>query len=253
MERCDENFDYKPNKTKKVVFGLIVVLLGALLLADNFQGLGFHIRSVVFSFPMLIIAVGVLNLFSRKSFVTGVVIVMIGAFFLIPKIFCWVDADFTRLFWPTILIAIGILIIVRRGFGPNRSHIHAHIHKHFHEATKTEAPEGYIDEVNIFGGAKKRINMQNFRGGKITSLFGGSELDFTGTRLAEGTNIIDMVCIFGGTSLIVPSDWNVRSEVVSVLGGFADKRISLSPPASNDRELIIKGVAIFGGGDIRNN
>ncbi len=249
MERYNGNNNYKPNNTRKVVFGLIIVALGALLLADNFEGLSEHIRSVVFSLPMLIVAIGILNLFGRRSYVTGVIIIMVGVFFLIPKIFYNIDPDFTRLFWPSILIAIGILIIVRRGMG--HDHHHHHFHKHFHDYTAKETSDGYIDEVNIFGGNKSKIVSQNFKGGKITSIFGGSELDFTHAQLAEGTNVIDMVCMFGGTSMILPADWYVRSKVVSILGGFADKRLNISNPAVKDRELVIKGIAIFGGGEIK--
>jgi predicted membrane protein len=247
MERCNGNNEFKPNGTRKVVFGLIVVALGALLLADNFQGLSGHIRSVVFSFPMLLVAIGILNLFGRRSYVTGLIIITVGIFFLIPKIFNSIDPDFTRLFWPLILIAIGIVIITRRGFG----HAHHHFHLHFDETAPADETNNYIDEVNIFGGGKKRISTQNFKGGKITSIFGGSELDLTNAQLADGTNIIDMVCIFGGSSLILPADWNVRSEVVSVMGGFADKRLNISNATSKEKVLLVKGIAIFGGGEIK--
>jgi len=249
MERCNGNNDHRPNSVRKVVFGLIIIALGALLLADNFEGLSEHIRSVVFSLPMLIVAIGILNLFGRRSYLTGLIIIMIGVFFLIPKIFFNITPDFTRLFWPAILIAIGVLIIVRRGMG--HDHDHHHFHKHFHNYTATDTPDGYIDEVNIFGGSKLKIVSQNFKGGRITSIFGGTELDFTHAQLSEGNNVIDIVCMFGGASMILPADWHVRSEVVSILGGFADKRMNIANPAAKDRELVIKGVAIFGGGEIK--
>ena len=248
MEQNNENNNQRPN-TRKIVLGLIIIVLGALLLADNFEGLSGYIRSIVFSWPMLFVAIGILNLFGRRSYVTGFIFILIGVFFLIPKIFFSIDPDFTRMFWPMILIAVGILIIVRRGKG--HEHHHHHWHNHFHDNTVSDSSEGFIDEVNIFGGSKIKVVSQKFKGGKITSIFGGSELDFTNAQLAEGTNVIDIVCMFGGTTLILPADWHVRSEVVSILGGFADKRIKISNVASPDRELVIKGVAIFGGGEIK--
>ena len=54
----------------------------------------------------------------------------------------------------------------------------------------------------------------------------------------------------GGTRLIVPSHWNVISEVVSVFGGIDDKRV-LQPSSFNaDKVLIIKGTSFMGGVDI---
>jgi predicted membrane protein len=249
MEQSIENNNQRPSNGRKVVFGLIIIVLGALLLADNFEGLSGYIRSIVFSWPMLFIAIGVLNLFGRRSSVTGLIFIMIGVFFLLPKIFFGINPDFTRMFWPLILIGIGVMIIVRRGRG--HEHHHHHFHNHFHDNTVSDLSECFIDEVNIFGGSKIKVVSQKFKGGKITSIFGGSELDFTNAQLAEGTNVIDMVCMFGGATLILPADWHVRSEVVSILGGFADKRIKISNVASSDRELVIKGFAIFGGGEIK--
>jgi predicted membrane protein len=252
MEKVTEENSHRPNNLKKVILGLIVIALGALLLADNFEGLSYHIRSIVFSFPMLIIAIGILNLFGRKSYVTGLILIMVGIFFLIPKVFYGIAPDFTRLFWPIILIAIGILIIARRSIRNGHNHFHHHhCGPQWEDSSPVNNFDNYIDEVNIFGGGKKRITAENFKGGKITSIFGGSELDLTNAKLAEGTNVIDMVCIFGGSSIIIPADWDVRSEVVSILGGFADKRLSISTPVSKDRVLLIKGVAIFGGGEIK--
>lgn len=245
MERCNDSNNQRPNSAKKVAFGLIIIVLGALLLADNLGRLNWQVKEVVFSFPMLIIAIGILNLFSRRNYFTGVVIILVGVFFLIPEIFTF-TFNFTHLLWPVLLIAIGILIIVRRGVGH-----HHHFHHQMHDQLVNDNPDGYVDEVNIFGGSKVRIVSQNFKGGRITSIFGGSEIDFTHAQLAEGTNVLDMVCIFGGTSLILPSEWHVRSEVVSILGGFADKRLSNSNPIVRDRELVIKGIAIFGGGEIK--
>ena len=257
MERCNGNNDIRPNNARKIVLGLIIIALGAFLLADNLSGLSGYLRSIIFSWPMLLVAIGFLNLFGRRSYMTGLILIIAGGFFLIPKIFYNIDIDFTRLFWPVILIAIGLMIIVRRGMGYEHRHFHRHFHHHFHTQTLNDnsnsnnSDDGYIDEVNIFGGGKKNIMSQNFKGGRITCIFGGSELDFTHAQLAEGTNVIDIVCMFGGTSLIVPADWKVRSDVVSILGGFSDKRVSITSSSSQNRELIIKGVAIFGGGDVK--
>jgi hypothetical protein len=41
----------------------------------------------------------------------------------------------------------------------------------------------------------------------------------------------------------------VQVEVVSIFGGFSDKRHSST--IDRDKKLIIKGVAIFGGGEIK--
>ena len=60
-----------------------------------------------------------------------------------------------------------------------------------------------------------------------------------------------MICVFGGTSLTVPDDWNIHIKIVSIFGGFADKRRSKSENIYSEKEILIKGVCIFGGGEIK--
>lgn len=234
---------------RKALLGLIILVLGLILLADNFNFLTDNIKSIFFSWQMLLIGLGLLNLFSRKGHFGGLVLIIIGTFFLIPDIFKNLPFNFVSMLWPLILIIVGILIILRRRVGFHHHH-NNYCHQNFEDINDLD--DGFIDEVVIFGGGKKNITDQNFKGGRITCIFGGTELDFTNARLAGGTHIIDLVCIFGGASLIVPSDWHVRTEVVSVLGGFADKRIKMPEGTNKDREIIIKGFALFGGGDVKN-
>ena len=58
--------------------------------------------------------------------------------------------------------------------------------------------------------------------------------------------------MFGGWTLVVPPNWQVKNEVVAIFGGINDKRvISTDVLKDNSRQLIIKGFVMFGGGDIK--
>jgi predicted membrane protein len=109
-----------------------------------------------------------------------------------------------------------------------------------------------IDDVAIFGGGNKIITSENFRGGNVTAVFGGSEINLMNCKLAEGENVVDMLCIFGGSTLIIPSDWNVIVSVTSIMGGFSNKIVK-NPARVTDttRSLHIKGLALFGGGEVK--
>lgn len=103
----------------------------------------------------------------------------------------------------------------------------------------------------MFGGSKRRIANQVFKGGELNNIFGGSELDMTQAILNEGENVLEIHCIFGGVGMVVPADWNVRIDVVSIFGGFSDKRTIIKQGADDSKMLIIKGTCIFGGGEIK--
>ncbi len=71
-------------------------------------------------------------------------------------------------------------------------------------------------------------------------------------KLAEGTNVLNVTAIFGGSTIIVPRDWNVIMNVTPIFGGFSNKiRREPNLVVDQTRTLIIKGTAIFGGGEVK--
>ena len=71
-------------------------------------------------------------------------------------------------------------------------------------------------------------------------------------KLGEGDNVIDFFAMFGGGTFIVPADWDVNVDVTSIFGGFADKRIpSKNVSEEKNKQLFIRGIVIFGGGEIK--
>lgn len=106
-----------------------------------------------------------------------------------------------------------------------------------------------IADSSVFGGSERIMHSQNFKGGEIVAIFGGSKIDLTQCTLAPGQNRLEVKAVFGGTTLVVPNDWNISFESVNIFGGFADKRrnINIDPR----KTLIISGMALFGGGEIK--
>jgi len=110
--------------------------------------------------------------------------------------------------------------------------------------------DDYLDTVSIFGGVNKTILSKNFKGGDIVNIFGGAELDFTQADI-DGRVYLDITQIFGGTKIIVPSNWQVVSDLAAVFASVDDKRIRSTASNVNGKILVLKGVSIFAGVDIR--
>jgi len=234
----------KRQKGRQYIFGILVVLAGALLLAFNFDVLPYSMKHVIFSWQMLLIAIGVISIFGNDSLIPGLILILIGGFFIVPEIFI-MHIAFTKIFWPLILIIIGVLLLTRKGLQDKFVH-------RFHYDHSTSIPEeGFIDQTNIFSGSKHRVTNQVFRGGKVSNIFGGTEIDLTQAALPEGQTILTIECVFGGVTLIVPADWKVVLNINAILGGFSDKRLVVKEPTEPNKVLIIRGEAIFGGGEIK--
>lgn len=109
-----------------------------------------------------------------------------------------------------------------------------------------------LKELTILWGTEKRIISDNFKGGNITSVAGYSELDLSQCKLDNKSIVIDFVGIFGGSTIIVPKEWNVVVDVFSLFGGFSSKIIR-TPDTKVDMEktLTIKGLVLFGYGEVK--
>ena len=236
MENKDKNIT-----DKRVILGGVLVVIGALLLLGSMDILDVSISHIIFSWPFIFTIIGLFILFNTNKKLLGGIFVGIGIFFLIPRIFPYVHYHGGIVF-PVILIALGIYIILN------------HRKKNISESERSGfLKKDLIDDVSIFGGGNKIVASDNFRGGNITAIFGGSEINLTGCKLADGDQIIDLLLVFGGTTIVVPRDWNVVVNVTSVLGGFSDKSIrdpGVIPDQS--RTLYVKGLAMFGGGEVKN-
>ncbi len=236
-KNCNQN---RPRGVFSIAFILIAV--GLVLLLNSLNIIPNSVEHVLISWPMLLVVIGIGGFFKDHNNMGNWIVLSVGAFFLIPRI--WDIPDYTGTFWPLILILIGILLLTRSG----------ELRRRVREASVTanKGTDEYIDDVNIFGGGQRIYTSQNFRGGKVTSIFGGSEIDLTKAKLAPGTNIIEVAYVFGGSTIIVPSSWTLRIETTAIFGSITDKRmITPNPDAENDAILVIKGSAIFGGGEIK--
>ena len=109
-----------------------------------------------------------------------------------------------------------------------------------------------IDEVLILTSCRKVVVSQNFKGGKVTAILGRGVIDLSGAKLADGDNVIELTAIMGGITFKMPSDWKVIHNVVSVFGGFEDKRHYYGKvvDTAGNSVLIIRGTVIMGGSTI---
>ncbi|MCK5821718.1 MAG: hypothetical protein KAH17_07525 [Bacteroidales bacterium] len=238
-----ETMDSRPqrNKNARRTWGVIAIVLGGLLMANQFNLIHFEIWSVIWSWQMLLIVIGLVSLVNNESKFVGVVLIAVGSFFLIDDFWYFPD-ELRKAFWPAVVILFGVYLLISppKYFKPRR------------KKGLDEDGRDFIDEVSVFGGGERIVTSAQFKGGRITSIFGGSTINLMNSGLAEGNNIIDTFCVFGGTTIIVPAGWTVKVEVASIFGGFSDKRERM-PNLVFDQEkiLIIKGVAIFGGGEVK--
>lgn len=227
---------------KRVLLGGILIFLGGIFLLDTMDVLHFRFAYVVFSWPFIMLVIGLFVLINTEKKFLGGVLSGIGALFLIPRIFPEIDYD-SGIIIPIFLIILGAYIILKRRKVDPAS---------VFNSDSSRVNKDKIDDVSIFGGGTKIISSGNFQGGNVTAIFGGSEINLMNCQLADGDNVLDVLCVFGGTTVIVPKEWNVVINVTSILGGFSNKAIrNPSIVIDQSKTLHIKGLAMFGGGEVK--
>jgi predicted membrane protein len=235
----EKRIDEHKHRDHRLLLGIGIVLTGLLFLANNFGWLDYEIRRYIFRWEVILIVLGFIFIAGRTNKTTGVILLFIGGALYLRDLMGF-DFTFWEVFWPSLLILAGLLIIFRHRLDRSSDQ-------------KLLADENAIDEIAVFGGGDRVVTSQQFQGGKVTTIFGGLNYNMLKAKLAPGENVIDVFCLFGGMKLIVPEGWTVKIRVMSIFGGFSDKHRYKFPETNVDQSshLIIRGTAIFGGGEIK--
>jgi predicted membrane protein len=226
------------NHQSRIFWGLILIIIGVLFLADRMGGLDFGTMISTY-WPVIFIILGISILIGsgfRRAGI-GVFFIVFGAFFLLSELDI-LDRDVWQYIWPGFIILLGLWLLLRPAF-------------HHRSAEKfPDIKENDIDLTCIFSGMKRRIESQNFRGGHATAIMGGLELDFTAAGLEGGKATVDATAIMGGMDIKVPSNWRVVVDGTPILGGIDDKHRNV-PDADVKATLFLKATAILGGVTIK--
>lgn len=279
----DINTPEKPRANGKVLIGMVLLFIGGVLLLQQFSY--FEVPGWIWGAGTWLIIWGLWS-GARCNFHNSTWIILTGLGVVIMLNDAIPGLHLGHLIWPGAIILVGIWIITRRnqtwdkGKGKWKhknwdkekwetewrekwdARYHTTIPSEGDPNAATADPnapqpippritrDDFLDSTSIFGGAKKTILSKNFRGGDITNIFGGAEIDFTMADI-DGRVIIDITQVFGGTKIIVPPHWQVVSNMSAVFAGVDDKRLRKTGSGDTNKVLVLEGVSIFAGIEIR--
>lgn len=229
----------RSNSNGRIWLGAILIIVGALLFLKNFH---FDILNInIFSWPVILLVVGGIILSNHKDSVFGLGLVIVGGIGIASNYFNISFGYILSEYWPFLLIVLGLYLIFRQN-----------IHKETDDREFIDSPDYYLDLFSIFSEKTKKIKTDNFFGGKTTTMFGELIVDLTDCKIASGSIAIDTLTLFGSTEILIPTDWQVIIKTTTVFGGFEDKRSRSIPNDENAGNIvIIKGLVLFGGGEIK--
>ena len=219
----------------QALVGLLLLGLGSLLFAQNFGLLDarryWRYWGVV---PLTFGLVKLLAPANRSDRAFGVVLTVFGGGTVARALGYWSPgpADLAAI----VLMGLGAYFVFRGVFGGPDAH---------------PAPDGtdWVSGLAILAGFERKNNSQNFRGGDLSAFMGGVELDLRMASMRQPA-VIDVFVMWGGVGIYVPPDWTVELRGTPLMAGFEDK--TQPPPAPTEKRLVIRGLALMGGVEIKN-
>ena len=221
--------------TPQLFVGLIVILVGVLMTLDNLQLLD---AERYFRFwPAGLIALGLIKVWnSREGFggsFGGFMFVVIGTWLLLEQT-ALVRLSFWDM-WPALLVFFGLFLVWQGLSGPRRRPI--------------GDSNAFVSATAVLGGVARGNNSSGFRGGDLTAVMGGCEIDLRHASI-DGEAVLDVFALWGGIEMRVPEDWTVVSRITPILGGVDDK--TRPPQAASRHRLVLRGFVVMAGVEIKN-
>lgn len=232
----------KTDPKSQMVIGVAVIVVGMLFLIDNLGWIDLDFRRHFL--PTGLIFFGGLKLLQTRTSsgrLVGGGLIAAGCLIFLSRL-GFIDISWREL-WPVLLIAVGVVVVFKSSTG--RSVLKQVGAK---PGPDNEFEQTEVDITSFMGAFKRRIITADFRGGEITALMGGCDLDLRQSSI-NGEAVLNVFSLFGGVTIKVPIDWTVVLQGTPIMGGFEEKTV---PPATPGKVLYVRGYAIMGGLEVRN-
>jgi hypothetical protein len=218
--------------TPRLVFGLFVAGLGAVLFLEQF---GFDLDPLLRWWPAALILLGAIKVTQSQGRTFGAVLTVIGTLLLLDNLELVRVDDLDRL-WPLFVIALGGFLVWGGLRGARRRGAAAvDVAATFHA-------------LAVMGGVRRQITSKAFVGGDASAVMGGCEIDLRHAEMAGEEAEIEVFAMWGGVDLAVPDHWRVEIRGMPLMGAFEDTTRPRTEDAT--KRLIVRGLALMGGVEI---
>jgi hypothetical protein len=222
--------------TPRLIVGLSILIAGIAFTLDNFEIL--DASYILDLWPLVLVAVGLAKLGNARqtgAWISGTVWIVVGAWWIAYNL-GFIDIHPFDL-WPLLLIFAGAMLVRRAVFPKARPEFEGD-------------SEHKVTGVACLSGVRRQITSNHFEGGDLTAVMGGCEVDLSRADIGSEPALLDVFAFWGGIDVRVPRNWTVQTEVTAILGGLSDR--TLQDEADPDKVLVLRGIAIMGGVEIKN-
>jgi predicted membrane protein len=236
-----------------LVLGLLIIAAGIILLLDRIA----PEMAVNFAtyWPALLIVMGIGNILQYSDFrnlMSGGILVLVGVIFQLDRLHIFYLKDI----WPIALIILGIAIVIG-GFWRPMVCCGPIFHRHRHRRVLFGSTEGNNSDFNsdtlnlstVLGEGKYHVTSKAFKGGDVSTVMGGVELDLRDAEIENDKASITVSAVMGSVEIWLPPNWEIVLKGTPILGSIENRT-----RASNDttKKIFIDASAVMGSIELRN-
>lgn len=227
------------------IWGLIIIFLGLALLLNNLGITDLNIEEVITTYWPVIFIIWGLDLFIdkasrrvRSNLFLGAILIILGLSIIGRnlELFYFDFSLLWNIFWPLILIFIGINIL---------------------KAGTTSRESNWA----IMSGIERK-NDWKLSNQSYIAFMGGIDLDLRVAEIPEGNTYLQLTAIMGGIDIIAPGDVEIICKNTSFLGGidffheeaggiYTSKEYEHKTNVETKKRIIINSQCIMGGIEIK--
>ncbi len=242
-------------QSRKTVAYVLVAIAGLLILSNvglfSFIGLtdliGTLFRLLFNSIPYIITLAGIFWIVRsgrREAPLMAWLLTLLGAVLIISQLGLF-GLSFGEMIAPMILLTVAFFLVNPRNLLPRRLN------------TGNEDIDPEEQEIKLFafmGGGDLKYHSRRLRSGEVMAIWGGYEIDFSEADMEGDSMQLNLYCIMGGIEITVPANWKVeKSGAMCIMGGYSNKTRDMAEELNlPSKTLVVTGLALMGGGEIRN-
>ncbi len=221
--------------SSQIILGVVASSLGLAFLLGNLDVIDGRLVGQVW--PLVFVVMGILKVRHARAgqgYLVAGILILLGTVMTLHRV-GWVHFSW-RTWWPVVLILVGGFLVLRKSV------------RQVGVPYAAAEEEGLLDATAVFSTCRRRVRSQDFRGGEVSAIMGGCEIDLRDATL-KCDAVLNVMAVMGGIELKVPADWTVILQGVGILGGFDEKTV---PPPDASKRIFIRGYSVMGGLDVKN-
>ena len=224
------------NKTSNILWGLVLIIVGLIF---GLNALDITHIDIFFNgwWTLFIIVPCFIDLFKEKDKTGNIIGIIIGVLLLLGANDIVDFSLIWKLMFPMALVIFGISLIFKDA-------INGKIKNEMKKLNKNTDKEYYA----TVSGQNLDFSNEEFNGCNLNAIFGGIECDLRNSKLKKDA-IINASSIFGGITIYIPDNINVKIVSTSIFGGVSDERKVKNK--ETDITIYINATCIFGGIELK--